>query len=109
VEVDDAAALVFGDLGEGDPELGCEGLVGQPGLAGESPTEADGETPPQLRRAGVEQHRAGVVVAVRAQRFTEPGIVAGVLLAAGHAAAMRAVLDAPPRTAPLEPAVFLPG
>jgi len=35
-------------------------------------------------RAGVEQDRAGVVVAVRAQRFAESGVVRGVLLATGQ-------------------------
>jgi hypothetical protein len=34
MEVDHAAALVFGDLGVGDPDLGGEGLAGEPGLAG---------------------------------------------------------------------------
>ena len=34
VEVDDAATLVFGDLGVGDPELHGEGLAGEPGLTG---------------------------------------------------------------------------
>jgi hypothetical protein len=34
VEVDHAAALVFGDLGVGDPELRAEGLAGEPCLAG---------------------------------------------------------------------------
>jgi hypothetical protein len=34
VEVDDAATLVFGDLGVGDPELRGEGLAGEPGLTG---------------------------------------------------------------------------
>src|SRR2546421_7787519 len=43
----------------------------------------------------------GVVVTVRAQRLTQPGIVAGVPVRAGHAPAMRADLDAPTRTAPL--------
>ncbi len=34
VEVDDAAPLVFGDLGVGDPELLAEGFAGESGLAG---------------------------------------------------------------------------
>ena len=64
VEVDDAAPLVFGDLGVGDPDLGGERLVGEPGLAGESAAQRDGEAAPQFRSAGVEQDGAGVVVAV---------------------------------------------
>jgi len=34
VKVNDAAALVFGDLGIGDPDLSVQGLGGEPGLAG---------------------------------------------------------------------------
>jgi hypothetical protein len=84
--------------------VGC-----QAGLAGESPTEGDGEAAPQFRGAGVEQDRAGVVVAVQAQRLTEPGIISGVPVRAGHTPAMRADLDAPTRTAALKMAVFLAG
>jgi hypothetical protein len=88
VEVDHAAALVFGDLGKTDPQLRGQVLVRQPGLAGDGPAEGDGEAPPELGGAGVEQDRAGVVVAVRAQRLTEPVIVEGVPVRAGHAPAM---------------------
>ena len=88
MEVDDSAALVFGDLGVGEPHLGGERLAGEPGLAGEGPAQGDGEAPPQLWCAGVEQHRAGVVVAVGAQRFAEPVIVPAVLVGAGHEGAV---------------------
>ena len=47
VEVDHAAALVFGDLGEGDPQLRGEGLVRQPGLASKGAAQGDGEAAPQ--------------------------------------------------------------
>ena len=80
VEVDDATMLVFGDLGVGDPELRGEGLAGEPGLAGQLPAQGDGEATPQFRGAGVEQHRPGVVVAARAQRFAEPVVFPRVLL-----------------------------
>jgi len=43
VEVDDPAALVFGDLGVGQPRLGGECLAGEPGLAGEGAAQGDGE------------------------------------------------------------------
>ncbi len=76
VEVDDAAALVFGDLGVGDPDLRGKRLVGKPGLAGQGPAEGDGEAAPQFGGVGVEQDRAGVVVAVRAQRLAEPVVIA---------------------------------
>ena len=75
VEVDHAAALVFGDLGEGDPDLRGERLVGQPGLAGEGAAQGDGEAAPQFGGVGVEQDCAGVVVAVRAQRLAEPVVI----------------------------------
>jgi len=46
VEVDYAASLVFGDLGVRNPDLGGEGLAGEPGLAGEGPAQGDGEAAP---------------------------------------------------------------
>ena len=107
MEVDDATPLVFGDLGVGDPDLRGEGLAGEPGLAGQGPAQGDGEPAPQLGRAGVEQDRAGVVVAVRAQRLAEPVVVSGVLLAAGQADAVRAGLVFPAWSAGQHPAVFL--
>jgi hypothetical protein len=48
VEVNHATALVLGDLGERDPQLRRQGLVSQPGLAGESPVEGYGEAAPQF-------------------------------------------------------------
>jgi len=108
VEVDHAATLVLGDLGVGDPELRGEGLACEPGLTGESAPQGDGEAAPQFRGAGVEQDRAGVVVAVGAQRLTEPAVVPGVLLGAGQADAVRAGLVVPARSAGQDPAVFLP-
>ena len=90
VEMDDSAALVLGDLGVGKPRLCRERLAGEPGPTGEGPAQGDGESAPQLGGAGVEQDRAGVVVAVRAQRFAELVVVSGVLLRAGDANAMRA-------------------
>jgi hypothetical protein len=88
VEVDDSAALVFGDLGVGGPGLGGERLASEPGVAGEGAAQGDGEAPPQLGGVSVEQDRAGVVVAVRAQRFAELVVILGVLLRAGHADAV---------------------
>jgi hypothetical protein len=85
-----------------------EGLAGEPGPAGQSPSQGDGEPAPQLGGARVEQHRVGVVVAVRAQRLTEPVIVPGVLLAAGQADAVRADLALPARSAGQDPAVLIP-
>jgi hypothetical protein len=83
VEVDDAAPLILGDLGVGDPDLRGEGLAGEPGLAGQGSAQGDGKAAPQFGSAGVEQDRAGVVIAVRAQRLTESVIIPGMLLPAG--------------------------
>jgi hypothetical protein len=92
VEVDNPATLVFGDLGVGDPELGGECLIGEPGQTGKGSPEGDGEAAPQVGGAGVEQDRASVVIAVRAQRLAKPGVVRAVLLGAGHPAAVWAGL-----------------
>src|SRR5204863_2286093 len=97
VEVDDAAALVFGDLGVGDSELGGEGFAGEPGLAGQGPAQGDGEPAPQFGSAGVEQHRPGVVVAVWTEWLAKPVVLPGVLLRAGQADAVRAGLVFPAR------------
>jgi hypothetical protein len=107
VEVDDAAPLVFGDLGEGDPDLGGERLVGEPGLPGQGPAQGDGETPPEFRGAGVEQNSPGVVVTVRAQRLAEAKVVTVVNLAARHPAAVWAGPAASARSAAQDPASFL--
>ena len=106
MEVNDSTPLVFGNLGVGDTDLGRERLVGQPGLPGECAAQGDGEPAPQVGRVGVEQHCAGVVVALRAQRLTKPGVILGVLLAAGQAAAVWAGPVAPPWTAPQHSAIL---
>jgi hypothetical protein len=106
VKVDDAAPLVLSDLCEGDADLGGERLIGQPGHAGQSPAQGNGEPAPQFGCAGVEKDRAGVVVAVRAQRFGELGVFAGMPLAAGQPVAVRADLAASAGSAPQDPAVF---
>ena len=103
VEVDDAAPLVLGDLGVGETGLRGERLAGQPGAAGQRPAERDGEPAPQLGGVRVEQDRAGVVVAVGAQRFAEPVVVAGVLLVAGQADTVRAGPAVPARAAGQHP------
>jgi hypothetical protein len=108
VEVDDAAALVFGDLGVGDPELRGEGLAGESGLAGQGPAQGDGEPSSQFGGADVEQHRPGVVVAVWTERLAEPVVLPGVLLRARQTDAVLAGLVFPARSAGQDPAVFLP-
>jgi hypothetical protein len=108
VEVDNAAPLVFGDLGVGDPDLGGKRRVGQPCLSGEGTAQGDGKAAPEFGGAGVEENGAGVVVAIRAQRLAEPGVVAGMLLRAGQAVAMWTGPAASPGPASHESAVFLP-
>jgi hypothetical protein len=105
--IPDAAALIFGDLGVGDPDLGGEGLAGEPGLTGQGPAQGDGEAAPQFGGACVEQHRPGVVVAVRTDQPAEPVVLPGVFLRAGQADAVRAGLVVPARSAGQYPAVFL--
>jgi hypothetical protein len=87
-------------------DLGGKRLGGQSGHAGQSTAQGDGESPPQFGGASVEQYRAGVVVAVRAQRFAELGVVASVPLATRQSVAMRADLAASAGSAPQESAVF---
>ena len=57
--------------------------------------------PPQLAGAVVPHHVRGVVVAVRAQRLAEPGIVAGMAVEAGQLAAVRAHVSLTPGVAGL--------
>ena len=108
VEVDDAAPLVFSDLGVGDPQLPSEGFDGQPGLTGQCPAEGDSEPAPQFGGAGVEQDRLGVVVTVWAQRLAQPVIIPVMLLGARQADAVRAGLVFPAWAASQHPAVLLP-
>ena len=90
VEVDDAARLVLGHLDEPDADLGEQGLLGDPGQAGQVPGQVGDEPAPQVARVGVEQHGRGVVVAVAAHRLAEPGVGLDVPGRAGDVAAVRA-------------------
>ena len=108
MEVDDATPLVFGDFGERDPDLGGKCCVGQPHLAGQTAAQGHRETAPQFRGAGVEQHRAGVVVAVGAQRLPKQRVIPRVSVGARQPDTVRTEFTAPTGTAPKELAVFLP-
>ena len=90
VEVDDAAGLVFGDLDVPDPDQGAELFLGDAQAAGQLAGQVGDEPAPQVPGVGVEQHRGLVVVAVRAHRLAEPGIVLGVPGGAGDVPAVRA-------------------
>ncbi|GAB2824551.1 hypothetical protein GCM10027176_31340 [Actinoallomurus bryophytorum] len=70
--------------------------------------ESEGEASPQLRRERVEQHRAGIVVAVRAQRFAEPGIVGAVPLGARLESPVRAAAKTAARATGADFAVLRP-
>ncbi len=78
VEVDGAASLVLGDLGEGDAGVLAEGALGESGALGDLAAEVDGEAPPQSPGVGVPEHRGFVVVGVGVERCSEGGIVGGV-------------------------------
>jgi hypothetical protein len=90
VVVDDAAVLVFGHLDEADPHLAAQLALGDPGQPGELARQVDREPAPQLGGERVEQHVPGVVIAVRAQRRAEPGVVLAVVAGARDVAAVRA-------------------
>jgi hypothetical protein len=108
VEVDDAAPLVFGDLGEGHPDVLAQAAQRQAGELGNASAQRVGEPPPQLGRHRVEQHGRGVVVAVGAQRLTEPRIVTRVPDGAGERPTVRADRRVAARVARQDPAVVFP-
>ena len=89
VEVDHFPGLVLSDLDVADPDQGAQPLLGEPGQAGQVAGQVGGEPVPQVARAGVELHGGLVVVAVRAQRPAEPGVVLAVPDRAGDVAAVR--------------------
>ena len=92
MEVDHAAPLVFGDLGELHPhQLPGRGL-GEPQVLGELAAQGDGEPPPQFRRPPLPDQMGGVVVAVDTQRL--PGGRVGVVVD-GHAPQRPAVRAEP--------------
>jgi hypothetical protein len=62
VVVDDAAALVFGDLAEGDSDAAAV----QAGVPSQCPADGDGGASPQLGGVRVPDDLGSVVVAVRA-------------------------------------------
>ncbi|MBB5934475.1 hypothetical protein FHS42_001522 [Streptomyces zagrosensis] len=67
VEVDGAALLVLGDLGEGQSGVVAQGALGERGALGDLAAQVDGEAPPQGPGVRVPQDRGFVVVAVRVE------------------------------------------
>jgi hypothetical protein len=71
MEVHHPATLILGHLGEGQPDLDTPVFRGRP----QRPVEGDGGPAPQLPGVEVPDGLVLVVVAVPAQRLTEPGII----------------------------------
>jgi hypothetical protein len=96
VEVDQAATLKLGHLRKGDPNADavCLGELVHPSA------DSDDGAAPQLGRMRVPHHGGVVVVAVRAQRLAEAGVVFPVPLPAGDPAPVRAEVRLAPRAAP---------
>lgn len=90
VEVDQAAGLVFGDLGEGKADVAREFADGDSGVAGQALAGLVSEAVPESAGAGVEQHGPGVVVAVGAQRLAQFRVVGLVPVSAPQRVAVRA-------------------
>ena len=95
VEVDDAAALVLGDLGVLDGGQVAHAAAGDAERLGDQPAQGDGEPAPQVGCPPLPHDLGGVVVAVRAQRLTQLGVV----VAVPHQAARRPTVRAAARAA----------
>jgi len=105
VEVDSAACLVLGGLAVRDPDR--RESFGGPAVA-EAHREADEVAfdvlfgaAPQFAGGSVPDGVGVVVVAVRAQRLAEPGVIGGVAAEAGQGAAVRAGAGVAPSMAGL--------
>jgi hypothetical protein len=77
VEVDHAAALEFRDLHKRHPASPREPRRGQSSLTGQDATDGDSEPAPEFGGVPIERNMGWVVVAVRADRLPEPGIILG--------------------------------
>jgi hypothetical protein len=95
VEVDRAAPLVLRYLGERDPDQPPQLGLAEAGELGQRPVGVGGGPRPQPPRHGVPQHLGARLVAARAQRLPQPGIVVVVALPAAHPPAVRAPLPLP--------------
>ncbi len=89
--MDQAAGLVFGDAGEGEPDHAGELADGQAREPGELALDGDRGPPPELADRGVPQDGARVVETVRAQRLAEQRVVGPVPVPTSEADAVRAV------------------
>jgi len=89
--VDQAAGLVFGDAGEGEPDHAGELADGQAGEPGQLALDRDRRPPPELADQGVPQDGARVVETVRAQRLAQQRVVGSVPVPTAEADAVRAM------------------
>jgi hypothetical protein len=79
VEVDGAAPLVVGDLGEVDAGVLSERTLAQSRALGDLTAQVDGEAPPQGPGVCVPEDGGFVVVRIQVERCAEFGCVCGVL------------------------------
>jgi len=92
VEVDQAAPLVLGDFGVGEPGVLAEPPARNPEPDGEGTAQGNGEAVPEAPGVRLPQHGAGVVVGVRVERGAERRVVLAVMRPAAardHSAAGR--------------------
>src|SRR5699024_192440 len=80
VQVDRPALLILADLGELHTEEIPRGLLAHSEARGDEAAQTDREPPPQLGAVPLPDRLPFVVVAVRAQRLTDPGVVSIVVL-----------------------------
>ncbi|UNZ04201.1 hypothetical protein SRIMHP_16385 [Streptomyces rimosus subsp. rimosus] len=84
MEVDGAALLVLGDLGEGHPGVLPERALSEAGALGDLPSQVDGEAPPEGTGVRVPEDGGFVVVGVGVECGAEGGVL---LVVEGTAAA----------------------
>jgi hypothetical protein len=108
VEVDRPSALELGHLGVGDPDQPAQRPLLKAHQAAQGTLQGDGGPPPQLRRQRIPEHLRPGVVAGRAERLAQPGVVgvvavpAAIPQAVGAAGAL-AVRPAGQHQPPLRP------
>src|SRR5690606_9863455 len=99
VEVDQAPTLVLGDLRVREPGGLSELRTRQADPPGDLPPQLQPEPVPEPTGERVPEDCPGVVVAARAERFTETAIVRRVALPAPGRSPVRAVVTCPARPA----------
>ena len=90
MEVDRPSALELGHLGIGDPHQSTQLALLEADQPAQGTLDGDGGPAPQLRGQGVPQHLRLRVIAVRAERLAQPGVVLLVAMPAAGPLAVRA-------------------